>query len=61
MAHSGAHSAKYAPYWEDDNTMNPVIVRFIERVGDFFTVELPNNAGTRQVHLHTLGKFRAAL
>lgn len=60
MAQNGAQRAKYAPYWEHDTTMNPVIVRIIEQVGDFFTVELPNNAGIRQVHLHTLGTPRVA-
>lgn len=60
MAEKGAERAKYAPYWEDDTTLNPVVVRIIEQVGDFFIVALPNNGGQRQVHLHTLGTPRVA-
>lgn len=51
---------KYAPYWEDDQTMNPVLVRYVSQKGDFFTVLLPNSKKPKQVHLHTLGKFRTA-
>ena len=48
---------RYAPYWENDDSANPVLVRYVSDDGDFYTVRLPSGE-TRQVHLHTLGKFR---
>ena len=50
----------YANYWEDDQTANPKIVRILKQHGDFFIVEKPNNEGTVQVHLHTLGRAHYA-
>lgn len=48
---------KYAPYWENDETMNPVLVRVGKRHGDHFDIMLPSGE-VREVHLHTLGKVR---
>lgn len=48
---------KHAPYWRDDQTMNPVLVRLIQKVGDFFDVRFPDGH-VEQVHLHTVGVFR---
>lgn len=50
---------KFAPYWENDDTANPVLVRYLEVDGDFYTVRLPDGQ-VRQVHLHTLGQFRSS-
>jgi hypothetical protein len=49
----------YAPYWEDDQTLNPTMVRIGTRWGDHFQVTLPSGE-MRQVHLHCLGKIRRA-
>lgn len=47
----------YARYWENDDTANPVIVRYVSREGDYFNVLLPDGS-ERQVHLHTVTVFR---
>jgi hypothetical protein len=49
---------KYAPYWEDDTVMNPVLVKAVEAPdGEFFHIQLPDGA-CKWVHCHTLGVFR---
>lgn len=53
---TAAEPTRVANYWEDDTTANPKIVRIIDQDNEFFNVELPNHEGTRQVHMHTLGK-----
>lgn len=51
----------YAPFWEDDLTVDPKLVRYVSGPkAEFFTVKFPDNT-VHQVHLHTLGKFRRAL
>lgn len=50
---------KYAPYWADDTTVNPVLVRYVERYADSDTFEVRFPDGhTEQVHCHQLGVFR---
>ena len=48
---------RYANYWEDDTTANPVIVKLLHEKpkDDHYTVQLPDGQGRRQVHIHTLG------
>lgn len=48
---------KYAPYWRDDSTMDPVLVRMVSHSGDWYDVRFPDGH-TEQVHCHTLGVFR---
>jgi hypothetical protein len=50
----------YAPYWENDQVANPVLVRYAgHNDGEWFDVILPDGT-ERQVHCHTLGVFRKA-
>jgi hypothetical protein len=49
---------KFAPYWENDQTVNPIMVMALERpTGEFFNVKLPDGT-EKYVHCHTLGAFR---
>jgi hypothetical protein len=50
---------KYAPYWEDDTTMNPTLVKFVSAKGDWIEIILPDGTH-KQVHYHTLGIFRTS-
>jgi hypothetical protein len=51
--------SEYAPYWENDQTANPVIVRkdSASVTENYYNVVLPSGE-VREVHLHTLGRFR---
>lgn len=51
--------SEYAPYWENDETANPVIVRkdSTSSTVNYYNVVLPSGE-VREVHLHTLGRFR---
>lgn len=49
---------KFAPYWENDSVLNPVLVRFVQAEGDWITIQLPDGH-MKSVNCHTLGIFRA--
>lgn len=50
----------FAPYWENDNTVNPTIVQVLDSEDEWYNVRLPYGQGERQVHLHHLGVIRCA-